>query len=112
MMDVEYRVGVRVRRAADDRWEAHARAAAEGVEARESSIQAPGAGQACGTAARRALEALMRLLVEREEAAAPPASLRRAGAQRGADGRLELPAGSRRPEAAPGARKLAQGFRS
>ena len=108
-MEGEYRVGVRVRRVGD-RWEANARAVAAGLGTRHI-IEAPGAGQACGMAARRALEELQRMLVAREEAAAPPASLRRAGAQRGADGSLALPAGGRGPKAAPGARKLAQGFR-
>lgn len=107
---IECRCGIRLQRQPDGGWQANAKATAENETTAAVSAGA-GAGVACAAAARAAVEALERRLLARGEAADPPASLRRVGAHREQDGSLSVPPRRRRQDAAPGARRLSEGFR-
>lgn len=107
---IECRCGIRLQRQPDGGWQADAKATAAG-EATAAVRAGAGAGVACAAAARAAVEELERRLVARDEAADPPASLRRVGARREQDGSLSVPPRRRRQDAPPGARRLSEGFR-
>lgn len=103
------KVGIWLQRQSDGNWQARAKAAAEGemVEAeRRSRGYEFGLGATCAAVARAAVEELERLLVRK--AAARDAAARR---QPSTSGRPAPRSASVRRHAAPGARRLSEGFR-